>query len=301
MQIISSISSIIDEYDAYIIDLWGVIHDGTQAYSGALEAVKHLKAKGKKIIFLSNAPRQASKAKITLDRLGITKNLYDKIITSGQAAHNQLSECEANGEPFSQSEALLGGGEYSSTNLKQTKKTKYYYLGPSKDEDVIADLKNYSKTNNPEEAAFILNAGFEYDFQPEAEIMPTLERLIQNNLELICINPDMEVVKQDGTKLLCAGWVGGKYAELGGKVKYFGKPHARVYELCFEYFGGDKRILAIGDNLDTDIKGANKMEIDSLLISGGILKRRIDNGEVLEEIIKDSGSIPTYISSLFCV
>ena len=271
-----SIYELILAYDAFIIDLWGVMHDGSKLYPGAKDFITQLREQNKQVIYLSNAPRKASKAVETLDRLGIEPKLYDQVITSGQVAHDMLAKSKTWG-------------------------LTYYYLGPGKDEDILQGL-HYQQTDDPAEANFILNTGFEYDYQPEAEIEPTLAKLLEQQLPLLCVNPDLEVVKQDGTQLLCAGWVANRYRELGGDVTLIGKPYGDVYDVCISQFKQvpQQRILAIGDNLLTDILGANNKDIDCLLLTGGILKS--EHGKTLDDdalgmLCDAHGARPTYVAT----
>lgn len=269
-----SLEALCVRYDAFFIDLWGVLHDGTALYDGALDVLKTLRHSKKKIILLSNAPRKAEKVVETLDRLGITDSYYDALITSGQTAHDMLAHSNQWG-------------------------LHYYYLGPSKDEDVIDDLP-YQKTTISAHASFVLNAGFEKDFQDIDAILPTLERLLKARLPLICINPDLEVVKQDGTRMWCAGWVAQRYEHMGGTVTYIGKPYPLVYQEAFAASRVEPtRTLAIGDNLLTDILGANHADIDSLLITGGILKSEhgaIADDARLQRLCDQAGAQPTFVA-----
>ena len=277
MNLIQSIRDVADAYDAFIIDLWGVMHDGNALYPGALEAFQALRATGKPIVFLSNAPRKAEKAEEKLASLGIPREDYAAMITSGQVAYDQLSR-------------------------SQTLGMYYFYLGPSKDEDVLDGLEGYTKVSDPANANFILNAGFEVDYQPVEGIEPLLEKLVLLKLPLLCINPDMEVVKQDGTRLLCAGWVAKRYETIGGKVMYVGKPYPAVYDASMAALGNPDNPLAIGDNLHTDILGANKRNIASLLITGGILKNEAGQPlsmSELAELCLEAGVNPTYFAESF--
>ena len=245
----TSLSTIIAPYEALIVDLWGVIHDGTALYPGANETLAWLHAQGKPVVFLSNAPRVAAKARTVLDGLGINRAHYVDVITSGQVAHDLLRD----------DTAWLG--------------THYYYLGPSKDEDILSDLSDYVRVTSPRQAQFVLNSGYEQDFQPHDEVLPMLGTLIQHSLPLLCINPDHEVVKLDGTQMLCAGTLADAYTEMGGAVDYVGKPFEDVYEAARNMLGTDN-VLCVGDNPLTDIIGAQEEGFDSLLITGGILAAR---------------------------
>ena len=263
----------LSQYDALIVDLWGVIHDGDKLYPGVAETLALLHKMNLPVLFLSNAPRVAEKAKKNLDRLQIPPAHYVDIITSGQVGHDILA---ADPRP-----------------------KRYYYLGPGKDEDIIADIAHYTKTSEPQEADFILCTGYEYDGQPHDEILPLLPQLL--HLPMVCVNPDMEVVKQDGTEWLCAGAVAAEFSKLGGRVAYIGKPFPEVYAACKRILG-EGRFLCVGDNPATDIKGANDAGMDSLLITGGILKTRY--GEAIteadaREICRIAGVKPNYVLPAF--
>lgn len=268
----------LSRYDAVLLDLWGVVHDGTALYPDALASMRALRMAGKKIVLLSNAPRRASKAKAVLETLGVDASLYDLLLTSGEAAHDEL---KADPE-------MLG--------------THYYYLGPGKDEDILSDLEDYTQVDDPAEADFVLNTGFEQDFQPKGDILPTLRKLHKNELPLLCVNPDFEVVKLDGTHMLCAGVVAQMYEELGGMGLRIGKPYPLVYSKALAFLGlPPERILAIGDGPATDILGANHAGIDSLLITGGILSVEhpgIDEAKA-RDICQRYGADPTYVLPSF--
>lgn len=245
----SNLQSIVAPYEGLIVDLWGVIHDGTALYMGVADTLAYLHAQGKPVVFLSNAPRVSAKAEAVLDTLGIIRAHYRDVVTSGQIAHDMLR---------------LDTDWFG---------TRYYYLGPGKDEDILADLSHYTRAAKPEDADFILNTGYEYDFQPHEEVLPLLTRLLMQELPLLCVNPDHEVVKIDGTQMLCAGALAEAYEELGGAVDYIGKPFEDVYDRAINLLGTDN-VLCVGDNPDTDILGAQTIGLDSLLITGGILSAR---------------------------
>lgn len=270
--------ALIERYDSFIIDLWGVMHDGTTLYPGAAHALATMHEAGKPAIFLSNAPRRAAKAQMVLDKLGIPRDHYQAIITSGEVAHDWLADANPYGP-------------------------NYYYLGPSKDEDVLADLPAFQQASDPSQADFVLNTGYETDFQPHADIMPTLEKLLAAKLPLVCINPDMEVVKQDGTVMLCAGSAAAAYADMGGTVRYVGKPHSDAYDVVRACLPEGAAPLCIGDNPLTDIKGANAAGLDSLLIVGGILHTSlgITTEAAAREACIAQGGTPTHIAPSFAL
>ena len=263
------LEEIISNYDALIVDLWGVIHDGTTLYPGVAETLALLHQLHKPVLFLSNAPRVSAKAQTNLDRLNIPRSHYLDIVTSGQVAHDLLA--------------------------RDPNPKTYFYVGPSKDEDVLSDLSTYTRVEEPALANFILCTGYEEDGQPHEEIVPLLMQLL--HLPMLCINPDMEVVKQDGTQWLCAGAVATEFTQLGGKVAYIGKPFPEVYAVC-KLLLGNSRVLCVGDNPATDIKGANDAGFDSLLVTGGVLQARYGadlTTDQAREICAIAKVNPTYV------
>jgi HAD superfamily hydrolase (TIGR01459 family) len=270
------LKDILSRYDGFIVDLWGVVHDGSALYPNALATLQHMHALGKKVVFLSNAPRKAVVAEATLTRLGVDRSLYARVITSGQVAYDMLHTSMPYGP-------------------------QYYYLGPGKDENIIGDLCEYHRVDSPFDADFVLNTGYEEDFQPHEDVLPTLQRLHEAGLPLLCINPDREVVKQDGTVMLCAGALAKAYEEMEGVVRYIGKPYPEVYDVAKGEFAADARLLCIGDNPLTDIRGAFAAGIDSVLITGGVLQvihGALDAASV-RNVCLDAKAMPTYVLPSF--
>lgn len=285
MQYINQLSDISDQYQYYIFDIWGVVHDGNAPYKGAAKAIKKLKEQNKRICFLSNAPRRATKVAKVLEKFSITPDLYDFAMSSGEATYLYLEQNQKNN--FSQ---------YGQ---------KYFYIGPEKDIDLLDGL-NYQITNDATQADFAITTGFDHDKSTIDEKLPQIKAALDNNLKMICVNPDLIVVRQNGSEMLCAGVIAKKYAELGGHVKYFGKPYEEVYKTTLSLFGADidpKDILAVGDGLETDIKGANYYGIDNLLLSGGILSNTVDNNAEpsklaveIKKVCDTYKSHPTYLT-----
>lgn len=275
-----NISAIIDNYDAFIIDLWGVIHDGVVAYPGVNECLEQMKKSGKKIVFLSNAPRRAFRAVEGLQRVGVPDHLYDHILTSGEVTH-----------------------DYVKSGRHELGK-KYYMIGPERDAGLFDGLDNV-RVQKPADADFIIVTGLEQDESTLGEYAPVLEECLRCNLPMICANPDYVIVRQTGVRALCAGAIAEKYQEMGGNVRQFGKPYREVYDRVIELIG-EVSVAAIGDNLDTDIKGANNMDIDSYLIAGGILGEElgIKHGQLpeikkLEKVCDKAGIAPKAVLPAF--
>ncbi len=271
-----NLSSFADKYDGFLIDLWGVIHDGHDPYDGAKECLKALRNAGKHIVFLSNAPRRSSRAIQKLEDMGITADCYDHVLTSGEVTHHYVKS------------GKHGFGK------------RYLMIGPSRD-DGLLDGIGYTRVYDAAEADFCVVTGFSMDNSEIEHDMPTLEACLEKNLPMLCANPDIVVVRLDGSRSLCAGVVANAYAEMGGKVIPFGKPFGDAYTEAFKLLevSNKSRIAMIGDNLDTDIKGGNDAGIDTYLIAGGILAEelgikhgQLPNINALEAICKPKAIVP---------
>lgn len=255
-QFYPSFAPLVDRYDAFILDLWGVIHDGRQLYPGAKKCLEKLRCTGKNIILLSNAPRRAAKVAEALENMGIHASLYDTLITSGEAAYQTLAQPRPS--------SFYPSGK------------QYFYIGLEKDRKLLAGLP-FEEVPAPEDAQFFVLAHSYYDNQPLFELLPLLERCRSKNLVAFCINPDSEVVRLGGERVYCAGYLAQHYSQMGGQVLYFGKPHPIVYDLALSALKNmpTQRILAVGDNLATDIQGAHNAKIANALVTGGILQELV--------------------------
>lgn len=283
MEFYSNLKEISKNYTHLIFDVWGVIHDGTKAYDGVIDVIKDLHNAGKKICFLSNAPRRAVKVEEVLAKYGVTRNLYDFILTSGEATHFDLEQNQKN-------------------NFENFGKN-YFYIGPKKDIDLLDDLQ-YNRVDQASQADVAIATGFDHEHSKPEEKLPQIREALQNNLPLICVNPDLIVVKQNGHEMICAGIIAQEYERNHGKVYYYGKPYLEVYNIAYKLLGQpDKaKILAIGDGLETDIKGAYDFGIASALVTGGILCNKLGvcygeqaNSKKVKEICEDYQIYPDYV------
>lgn len=240
-------------YEYFLFDVWGVIHDGISAYPNAVEIILTLKKQNKKICFLSNAPRRNFKVTEILKNYGIHQDSYDFVMTSGEAVFQDVS-----------------------SQINNLKNKKYFYIGPKKDADILNGI-DIQITENANEADFAITTGFDDYGSTIEEKMPQITQAKNANLKLICANPDLMVVRKNGDEMLCAGIIAKKYLELNQTVIYYGKPYRQIYEIVHEMFNfaPKDKMLAIGDGLETDIKGANDFGIDSVLITSGILSNKI--------------------------
>ncbi len=256
ISLIKGLADLSTSYDGFILDIWGVIHEGGQAYDEAIDCVQRLRTEGKRVIFLSNAPRRAKLVADVLEQKGVPRQIYDDLLSSGEATRIAF---ESGYEP-----ELKGLGRH------------YFLFASPEDDDLLRGL-DYAPTDIAAEADFLLAIGLS-DARPSlAEHEELLQDAAGRGLSMICVNPDMEVIRL-GTRELCAGALAARYTELGGKVIYFGKPHPLVYNLSLKLLGIESRtrVLAVGDGLATDIKGALAAGIDSLLVTSGLLAEELD-------------------------
>lgn len=248
--LLTCFSEVAERYDALLCDVWGVLHNGVDAYPRIVEALTRYKATGGRVLLLSNAPRPGVGIPAQLERLGIPAEAYDGVVTSGDGTR-----------------ASLASGEHGQ---------KYFHIGPERDFPTFEDLDNLQQVTE-EEAEFILCTGlFDDDTETADDYADMLARIRQRDLDLVCANPDI-VVDRGDRRVYCGGAIAAAYSELGGRSHYYGKPHAPIYELAqrrlAEILGRTvpkERLLAVGDGLMTDIKGANAQGIDALFITGGI-------------------------------
>jgi HAD superfamily hydrolase (TIGR01459 family) len=259
------LQSIAENYDLFYIDLWGVIHNGIKLHEKAILALKELLKINKNFVLLTNAPRPNETVKIFLEKMGMEKELTNHVFTSGEASLNYLKKFQ----------------QYS----------KFFHIGPPRDFDLFNDFKN-DQSKDPNNSEYLLCTGL---FDNHDQDLNYYKDLLEKHIDkkMICTNPDL-IVDRGSDRELCAGSVAMIFEKMGGEVIYFGKPHAEVYNLATD--NKDKKILSIGDNLNTDIKGANLLNYDSLLISNGVHKNEIKN-EGIENISKQYESIVNFIQS----
>ncbi|MBR0650464.1 TIGR01459 family HAD-type hydrolase [Roseomonas terrae] len=252
MEILDGIAPIADRYDGYVLDLWGVVHDGRKPYPGVPEALAELKARGKAICFLTNAPRRAWVVAEMLDRMGLDRALYDGIMSSGEASWRMLKDRK---HPWF---AALGH--------------RCIHIGPERDLSVVEEDVAEIVTD-PDQADFLLNTGPDDRLGPTSSepYRPMLEACAKARLPMICVNPDRAVMVA-GRKVICAGALADIYLELGQKVMEIGKPDPAVYEPVLEVLGNPQRhrVVAIGDTPHTDLAGAQAAGLDALWALTGL-------------------------------
>lgn len=246
--IIASIAALAADTDAWLVDIWGVIHNGVAPFDAATAACATFRAQGGTVLLLSNAPRPWTSVVDALDRLGVPRQSWDAIVTSGDAARGLLAEWSGK---------------------------KVYHLGPERDLPLLAGLDLERVT--PEQAEGIVCSGlFDDTTETPDDYRDILALLLARGLPMICANPDLKVERGDRI-IYCAGAIAAAYAEIGGNVVYAGKPHLPIYDAADARIAAlrgapvpRRRLLAIGDGVKTDILGAARAGIRSVYVASGI-------------------------------
>jgi len=272
-------------YDAAIVDLWGVVNDGVRPDPSVPDALARLKAAGIRVLLLSNAPRRASRVVAMLARMGIGREAYFDILTSGEIAHRTM--------------ALRAQDPRVRREL--------FYIGPARDEALLDDL-GYVRVPRMADAAWILCTGpTDDEVQTAADFATEIAEGVARDLPFLCANPDLTVMRET-REIVCAGSIALAYEQAGGVVEWFGKPHPAAYRACLALLPRMEvaRIVAVGDSLRTDIAGADRMNMDSVFIPGGIHAAELGTGPDgrpddarLDAACRASGVRPTFVMPQF--
>ncbi|MBK6466631.1 MAG: TIGR01459 family HAD-type hydrolase [Rhodobacter sp.] len=257
-EIISALAAVAGRYDAVFCDLWGCLHNGRAPFPDAVAALQGYRVGGGSVVLLTNAPRPKPSVVAQLDGMGVPRDAWDEVVTSGDAAQF----------------ALLSGAVGR----------RVFHIGAPKDEaffsDFAPDLAEYAATQADvqrvplKEAEGVVCTGLRddltetpQDYRAELLMAKTL------GLPMLCANPDI-VVDWGDRRLWCAGALARDYEAMGGQALYFGKPHPPIYDLARRRLvalrEGEPAVLCIGDGIATDIQGGMAEGLDTLFITGGI-------------------------------
>lgn len=244
------IAPLIGAYDGVILDLWGVVHDGRTPYPGAIDTLGALKDAGKKVVMLSNAPRRAAAVIDGMTGMGIQRELYTDVLSSGELSWRKLKTRD--------------------DDWMRALGARCLHLGPDRDRGIFDGL-DLDLVDGPEAGAFILNTGPWRDEEKVSDYEELLQDAARHGMPMICANPDLEVIR-GGVRIICAGALAARYRDIGGEVRTFGKPYPESYDACLDLMGISEksRLVAIGDSFATDIRGANAAGVDAVFVTSGI-------------------------------
>ena len=275
------VSVIAAQYDGWIFDVWGTIYDGGAVFQGAREVLENLGARGVPVAVMSNSPRQTAVVEERLTGLGIPRDLYKVVITSGGEARRFLID------GLDDFHAGLGD--------------RVYTFAPERFGDILPGTR-FTPVDRLEDADWVLNAGPAGEFDQVEVYEDRLAAAARRRLAMICANPDLAVYDQGRLKMH-AGSMAARYEALGGSVHYHGKPHAPVFLRAAELLGvPGGRLIMVGDNRNTDIAGAQAAGMASLLLADGIHHERLLRGgdldkAGLEAFLAEPGAMPTYVAA----
>ncbi len=278
MKIIKSIIEIVNRYENYIIDQWGVMHNGSVGYKHAIEAINYLEKKNKNLFIISNSSKRQKTSQERLPKLGFNKNSFTKILTSGEMIWNYI---------------------YNKYKKQEINKNCFHIYDDSKEDGILfREGLNLSFVNNIDNADLILACTPFVNMQP-VDYIPLLKKALEKELIMYCANPDFETIENDNDKkIFCMGAIAEIYKKIGGKVKILGKPENDIYVETTKSIKLDKsKTIAIGDSIFHDIKGANNFSIDSLLVKSGIHK----DLKIINNLCKNHQIEPTYVIDDFTI
>jgi HAD superfamily hydrolase (TIGR01459 family) len=265
-------------YDVLLCDVWGVVHNSIVAFPHAAEALARFRQTGGAVVLITNAPRPGTIVGHYLDKLGLPRTSYDAIMASGDVTRGVIAKRHGT----------------------------VYHLGPERDLPIFAGLE--LQFAPPDRADFVVCTGlFNDDTETPDDYRDLLVAMRARNMFMLCANPDLVVER--GEKLIyCAGALADVYAALGGEVFYAGKPHAPIYTEALamaQVARGTQvrsdRVLAIGDSIRTDLKGALDFGIDCLFVTAGIHSEEFGGRDspdlaALAEAFSNAGAMPTAIT-----
>ncbi len=249
-RIIGSLAEIATDYDVLFCDLWGCVHNGITAYPAAIAALQEFRRGGGQVCLMTNAPRPAAQVEASFGRLGIPRDAWDVIVTSGDAAQD----------------AMFAGAVGR----------RVWHLGPEKDAGFFteipaewADAPPIARVSLDEAEGIVCTGPFDEMTEVPEDYRGRLMLARERGLPMICANPDV-VVDLGETRIYCAGALAALYEDIGGTVLYFGKPHPPIYDLARRKLAEAGRVLAIGDGINTDIAGATGEGLDALFVLNGL-------------------------------
>ena len=261
LRFVERLRDVVDGVDVVLSDIWGVVHNGLEAFPEACEALHTYRSRGGAVILITNAPRPAESVRRQLEKLGVADATYDAIVSSGDLTRHYVADHPGR---------------------------KMFWLGPARDSSIYRGLN--AVLAPLEQADYLVCTGLLDDETETAEdYRPMMLKARERNLPFICANPDI-VVERGDRLIYCAGAIAELYRELGGEVIFYGKPHRPIYERAMELAAEQRqgqsvrpeRVLAIGDSVRTDLAGAHGFGIDCLFVTRGIHSEEFEGVDQLD-------------------
>jgi HAD superfamily hydrolase (TIGR01459 family) len=260
LRFVERLRDLVEGVEVVLSDIWGVVHNGLEAFPEACEALHAYRRRGGTVILITNAPRPADSVQRQLRKLGVADETYDAIVSSGDLTRHFVADHPGK---------------------------KMFWLGPERDSSIYRGLD--AVTAPLEQADYIVCTGlFDDETESAEDYRAMMLQARERKLPLVCANPDI-VVERGDRLIYCAGAIAELYRELGGEVIFYGKPHRPIYEramaLAAERRGHPApldRVLAIGDSVRTDLTGALGFGIDCLFVTRGIHSEEFEGIDQLD-------------------
>jgi len=273
VQYIDSFDSLIDKYQFFLFDQFGVLHNGFTAYPGMAQQLQKLKRHNKIIAVISNSGKRASVNAQRIAGFGYGKYLIDGVYTSGELAWVRLQELTAHNT--------------------ESSPLSVFYLGNDSDRSALEGIP-YTETDTPEVADLIVIGGMGQVERSEVDYELLLRDAAVKQVPAYCTNPDLLSFYGEGSVKVGPGRIAQIYIELGGACSYFGKPHKPLYEHIFRDLDVDAgQTVCIGDSLDHDVLGASNAGCDSVLVRTGIYEGLSEEG--FSKLLQSAPRVPDYI------
>lgn len=282
-----SLSAVVNRYDGFILDQFGVMHNGKESLPGAADCIKELSSLGKKLIILSNTSSPSEVALSKLPKMGFDKSNFQDAVTSGEEASRFI--CNEYGNGVDTKKALWFTWDQSDSPLQFLGKCGNIEATQNVDEAdfIIAHGSSVIRNSVEKDSTgldSIVPLGSFFNDGSYTEIDPILEKCKERNLPMVCANPDLVVKMADEKIGHMPGKIALRYENLGGECKHFGKPHVEHFQACLRQLGmNPDQVAHIGDSLHHDIVGANAAGIASIFITSGIH---------CEDLCAETGSLP---------
>lgn len=283
-RIVNNLVEVSSSYDALFVDVWGCLHDGFRPFPDAVRALQRYREAGGKVVLVTNSPRPWPDVERQLRKIGVPESCWDVIATSGDSARMAMFH------------GVVG--------------RNVYHIGPPHDlvffneMKLIDDALDIRRVPLEEAEGIVCTGLFMDETDMPEDYRAQLLYARTSGLKLLCANPDI-VVDRGERRVYCAGAIAALYAEMGGECLYFGKPYPPIYDLARRRLATlgspipDDRVMAVGDGIQTDIKGALIAGIDSLFITGGLAAEKTatkvhPDERLLNALIEEEKATPTF-------
>lgn len=273
---IDRLADLHSRYDAFFCDVWGVLHNGVEPWPEACRALREARAAGRNVVLVTNSPRRRREVMRQLDGIGVPREAYDRIVTSGDVTRKLISDGPR----------------------------RIFFLGLDRDLTLLEDL-DVEVVGMDNAEAIVCTGPYDDENDDAQSYRAMFAPWVERGLPFVCANPDL-VVERGDRLVLCAGALAGVYRDLGGETRISGKPFRSMYAAAFDEVGAlrgampeESRVLAIGDGLPTDVRGALDYGLDVLYIAMGIHARDYLRGgsidpELLDEFLKGENVAPAF-------